>query len=95
MPPPSQHSSHLLLTTATLVGLAAAALALTPAGRAWALRVWEGDREGARQRKAMKKLAYLESALAKLAAQIEVGGICDRDGWSVELVGWLVGWLVG
>lgn len=74
MPPPASTPLQILL----LLGLAGAATAvtcwaaLTPAGRAWAERVWEGDREGARRRKAVKKLRFLEARLKELAAQVEV-----------------------
>lgn len=68
MPPPP--SSSLVLVV-TLTAVAAVALT-TPQGQAWARRVWEGDVEGARKRKAVKQLRFLQGRLKELAAEVEV-----------------------
>lgn len=73
----AQQTTQLLL----VAGLATACCwaALTPSGQAWARRVWEGDREGARRRKAAKQLRFLEARLGELAGRVEVSvwvGVC-------------------
>ena len=82
----AQQTTQLLL----VAGLAAACCwaALTTSGQAWARRVWEGDREGARRRKAAKQLRFLEARLGELARRVEVsvGVGVDGCGWCVWMV---------
>lgn len=78
----SASSSSLLLLS--LAGAAAALgcwMALTPTGKAFALRVWEGDVEGARRRKAIKQLRFLEGRLEELVTDVEVSSSVCGWGW--------------
>lgn len=83
MPPASSLPSPALLLALGLATAATCWATLTPSGQAWALRVWEGDREGAKRRKAMKQLRFLEARLGELAAEVEVrlGLVWDGGEW--------------
>lgn len=79
MPPPPS-SSLVLVTLTAAVAVAAVAVALsTPQGQAWVRRVWEGDVEGARKRKAVKQLRFLQGRLSELAAEVEVRFLVGTD----------------
>jgi hypothetical protein len=59
------------------------------------VRVWEGDREGAERRKAMKQLRFLEERLRELGEEVEVRVwvLCLKWVWVFVVMDAMGGWM--